>query len=472
MKFHFLGKNEEKNAARKGAVRIALTEGKSAIFRDRDGVRTLEIGTGEDGLKKMTRRTFFLTMRKIIAEAKKTEIPSLHIHMPDFAFPRLGFTEKELGEIIAREFILSNYEFDFYKTVDADRHFFVKDIFITGGSRKTEEGIARGLMIATHINKSRDLVNTPGCDMAPAHFAENAIAESKGFPVKASVLDKQAMRKIGMGGVLAVGDGSQHEPKFVILEYFPLPRGQKGKTGKKIKPIVLVGKGVTYDTGGINIKTGSHLDDMHMDMAGGAAVLHAVILAAKLGIQRNIVGLIPAAENMPSGMSLKPHDIITSLSGKTIEILNTDAEGRVMLADALTYAGRYDPALVVDVATLTGSAMSALGQRASAIFTKDAKLEALARELGEKSGDHVWPLPLWDEYAEEIKGTYGDFANTGKTRYGEAINAAIFLYQFVKDYPWLHIDIAPRMVSIEGEYLAKGGTGVPISLLLQLIEKA
>ncbi|MCI0532676.1 leucyl aminopeptidase family protein, partial [bacterium] len=290
--------------------------------------------------------------------------------------------------------------------------------------------------------------------------------------VKASVLDKQAMRKIGMGGVLAVGDGSQHEPKFVILEYFPLPRGQKGKTGKKIKPIVLVGKGVTYDTGGINIKTGSHLDDMHMDMAGGAAVLHAVILAAKLGIQRNIVGLIPAAENMPSGMSLKPHDIITSLSGKTIEILNTDAEGRVMLADALTYAGRYDPALVVDVATLTGSAMSALGQRASAIFTKDAKLEALARELGEKSGDHVWPLPLWDEYAEEIKGTYGDFANTGKTRYGEAINAAIFLYQFVKDYPWLHIDIAPRMVSIEGEYLAKGGTGVPISLLLQLIEKA
>jgi len=181
--------------------------------------------------------------------------------------------------------------------------------------------------------------------------------------------------------------------------------------------------------------------------------------------------LIPAVENMPSGSSYRPGDILKTMSGKTVEVLNTDAEGRLILADALTYAKRYDPKLVVDIATLTGAAMVALGQRASAIFTRDAKLEKLLRELGEKSGDYVWPLPLWEEYEDDIKGTYADLANTGKTRYGGAITAAVFLYQFAKDYPWIHIDIAPRTTTIEGEYLAKGASGAPMRLLAKLIKR-
>jgi leucyl aminopeptidase len=234
---------------------------------------------------------------------------------------------------------------------------------------------------------------------------------------------------------------------------------------------VLVGKGVTFDTGGLNIKPGDAMNEMHMDMSGGAAVLLTVILGAKLGLKKNVVALVPAVENMPSGSSYRPGDILRTMSGKTIEVLNTDAEGRIILADALTYAKKYRPRLVVDVATLAGATMSALGQRASAIYTRDEKLEKLFRELGEESGDYVWPLSLWDEYEEDIKGTFGDVINLGKTKYGGAITGAIFLYQFAKDYPWVHIDICPRMTSVEGEFLAKGATGVPVRLLAKILER-
>ena len=195
-------------------------------------------------------------------------------------------------------------------------------------------------------------------------------------------------------------------------------------------------------------------------------------LAAKLGIKKNVIGLVPAVENMPSGSSYRPGDVLTSLSGKTIEVLNTDAEGRIILADAITYAKRFKPRLVVDVATLTGAAMAALGQRASALFASDEKFSNMIRHAGEESGDYVWPLPLWEEYEEEIKGTFGDVANVGKTKYGGAITAAVFLHQFAKDLPclWAHIDIAPRMTSIEGEYLAKGAAGAPVRLLAALLE--
>ena len=213
------------------------------------------------------------------------------------------------------------------------------------------------------------------------------------------------------------------------------------------------------------------MKDMHMDMSGAAAVISTLGLAGKLKLKKNIVGLIPAVENMPSGSSYRPGDVLKTMSGKTIEVLNTDAEGRIILADALSYAKKYNPRLVVDVATLTGAALVALGQRASALFTKDEKLEKLFRELGEESGDYLWPLPLWDEYEDEIKGTFGDWANIGKNRYGGAITGAMFLYQFAKDFPWVHLDIAPRMTSIEGEYLAKGAAGAPVRLLIKVLER-
>ena len=210
---------------------------------------------------------------------------------------------------------------------------------------------------------------------------------------------------------------------------------------------------------------------MNMDMSGGAAVLHTVAAIARLGVKCNLVALVPAVENMPSGSSYRPGDVLRSMSGKTIEVNNTDAEGRIILADALTYAAKYKPSLVVDVATLTGAAMAALGERASALFTTDETLEKQFRELGELSGDHVWPLPLWEEYDDEIKGTIGDWSNLGKTRYGGAITAAVFLKQFAVGYPWVHLDIAPRMTSIEGEFLAKGAAGAPVRLLVKLLEE-
>ena len=238
---------------------------------------------------------------------------------------------------------------------------------------------------------------------------------------------------------------------------------------------MLIGKGVTFDTGGLQVKPGDSMYEMHMDMSGGAAVIHAVALAAKLKIKANIVGLIPAVENSPSGNAVRPGDILKSLSGKTIEILHTDAEGRVILADAITYAKRYYPACVIEVSTLTGAALVALGQQASGLMTPDQKFENLMRELGEKSGDYVWPLPLWEEYEDMVKGTFGDIPNistAGNSRYGGVIAGGMFLREFAKELkcPWAHLDIAPRMTAAPNEFLAKGAAGVPVRLLLKLIE--
>jgi leucyl aminopeptidase len=303
--------------------------------------------------------------------------------------------------------------------------------------------------------------------MTPTILAQKAKEAVKGLPVKLTVLGEKEMKAKNMQAILSVGQGSTEESKFIIMEY---SGGKKGEA-----PAVLVGKGVTFDTGGINIKPSTGLGDMHMDMSGGAAVIHTIALAAKLKLKKNIVALIPSVENMASGSSYRPGDVIRSMSGKTIEVLNTDAEGRVILADALTYASKYKPALVIDVATLTGAAIVALGERANAIFSKDDELLKTTSQLGEISGDPVWPLPLWEEYEDDIQGSIGDYTNIHKDdkRGGGAIMGAIFLYQFIKESncPWLHIDMAPRMTSIPGDYLAKGATGTPVRLLLKLVEE-
>jgi len=266
-----------------------------------------------------------------------------------------------------------------------------------------------------------------------------------------------------MKAVLSVGQGSHEPSQFIILKYW-------GAKNRQSKPVVLVGKAVTYDSGGINLKPAEAMKDMHMDMAGGAAVLETVLLAEKLKLKKNIIVLIPAVENMPGGKSYRLGDIIKTLSGKTIEVGHTDAEGRIILADALTYAKKYQPQLVIDVATLTGASLVALGQRATAIYTSHEKYHSLLKELGEKSGDYVWPMPLWEEFENEIKGTFGDVSNTGKYRWGGCNTAAAFLYQFAKKYPWIHFDIAPTMTAIDDQRLEKGATGVPVRLLIKFLE--
>jgi leucyl aminopeptidase len=362
-------------------------------------------------------------------------------------------------------FIMAEFSFQEFLTVPKEGFPTVKNIYLTGvESNVVKMGIAQGKIVGEEVNRSRHIATMPGGDMTPEILARHARASVRGLPVKVTVLNEREMTKQKMGGVLGVGQGSSAPSRFIILEYFG--------TKKSEQPIVLVGKGVTFDTGGINLKPSDYILGMNMDMSGGAAVIHALAAAARLKLKKNIVVLVPAVENMMSGASYRPGDILQSMSGKTIEVLNTDAEGRIILADALHYAKRYRPSLVIDVATLTGAAMGALGERASALFTADEKLEMKLRHLGEESGDHVWPLPLWDEYDEEIKGTFGDVANLGRTRYGGAITAAVFLKQFVDQaYPWVHLDIAPRMTTLPDEFLAKGSAGAPVRLLVKVLER-
>ncbi len=381
---------------------------------------------------------------------------------------------KDFYEVIAANAIMANFEFVKYKTPPTDGFSFLKEIQMVALKKYPDitEGIRRGIVIGEETNACRELANTPGGDMTPEVLAAHAVRTARKVGVRAMVLNEKKMKSLKMGGVLGVGKGSDAPPRFIILEYMKGPKNQK--------PIVLVGKGVTFDTGGLNLKPEKSIYEMHMDMSGGAAVIHTLIAAARLKLKKNIVALVPAVENMPSGSSYRPGDLLRTMSGKTIEVLNTDAEGRVILADALHYAKKYKPSLVVDVATLTGAAMVALGLRYSALFTPERALEKKFKELGEEVGDRVWPLPLTAEYEDDIKGTFGDWANIGRSdRYGGAITAAVFLWQFTKEggtgqaaaYPWVHLDIAPRMTAIEGEYLAKGAAGAPVRLLTRFLEE-
>jgi leucyl aminopeptidase len=246
--------------------------------------------------------------------------------------------------------------------------------------------------------------------------------------------------------------------------------------GAKGAPIVLAGKGVTFDSGGLNLKPSSSIYEMHMDMSGAAAVMHTVALAARLKLKKHLIALLPSVENMPGNSAYRPGDVLKSLSGKTIEVLDTDAEGRLILADALTYAKRFSPSVVIDVATLTGAVVSALGLYASGLLTRE---DALAEKLlvaAEESGDYAWRLPLWDEYEERVKGEFADIKNVpgGSTsRYGGAIDGGMFLWQFAKELscPWAHIDMASRMTAAPGDELAKGAAGAPVRLLLRFIEQ-
>lgn len=445
---------------KKSLAGVEFSDEEGAYLRVRGERKSIVVGIGKRD--EMTRRRLMLVPRRIVQFARSHKIKHITLNLKDFSFTHLSLSDMELAEMIALQSALANFEFVKYKTPPKEGWGFLEELVIVGDTR-LRRSVSRGQTIAEEINRARLLANMPGGEMTPTILAAEAKKAAGGLAIETKILDKAAIQEIGMGGIIGVSQGSDEEPRFIIMEY----RG--GATDEK--PIVLVGKGITFDTGGLNIKTENYMYEMHMDMSGGAAVIHAVVLAARLQLTKNIIGLIPAAENMPSGSSYRPGDMLKTLSGKTIEVLNTDAEGRIVLADALTYAERYTPRLVVDVATLTGAAMSALGQRASAIFTKDKDLEKRICELGEESGDYVWPLPLWDEYEEDIKGTFGDVANASKVRYGGAITAAMFLYQFAKKYPWVHMDIAPRMTSIEGDYLAKGAVGAPISLLIKLLER-
>ncbi len=433
----------------------------SDMLVQKDGRMSISLSTGKR--EEMTRRKLISLVRRVVSSAKAAKVKKIAINFADFSFPHVVISKEELAELMAVNLEMANFEFTKYKSKPKEGWSTLTEcVIVMKGDKEVEAAWKKGKAIGEEVNATRTLASTPGGDMTPSLLADAAREASANLPIDVKVLDEMDMEELGMGAILGVGKGSDDAPRFIVMEYMG---GEPDE-----QPIVLVGKGVTFDTGGLNLKPSNAIYEMHMDMSGGAAVIHSIVLAARLKLKKNVVALIPAAENMVSGSSYHPGDVLKGMSGKTIEILNTDAEGRVILSDALTYAKRYKPRLVVDVATLTGAAVVALGQRASAIFTRDAELENRFRALGEATGDYVWPLPLWDEYEAEIKGTFGDWANLGKNSYGGAITGAMFLYQFAKDYPWVHIDMVPRMTSTDGDYLARGAAGEPVRLLLRLLE--
>jgi leucyl aminopeptidase len=326
---------------------------------------------------------------------------------------------------------------------------------------QTAERAARhGTGIVAGVNLAKDLGNLPGNICTPTYLAEQAIDLGKAYSsLRVEILEEKDMEKLGMGSLLSVSRGSRQPAKLVVMEY---PGGKKGA-----KPVVLVGKGITFDAGGISIKPAADMDEMKYDMCGGASVFGAMKTALELKLPINVVGLVPAAENLPDGDANKPGDIVTSMSGQTIEILNTDAEGRLILCDALTYCERFKPAAVIDMATLTGACVVALGKYPCGLFTQNAKLAAEITEAGDAAGDRAWRMPLWDEYQEELDSNFADMANIG-SRWGGAITAACFLARFAKKYPWAHLDIA-GVAWLGGKN--KGSTGRPVSLLSELLLK-
>lgn len=447
----------------KDVVQIVLKKQKETYIEHTKTGQKVVVFRLEDS-KEMTRRKFILLARKLVMTAKSYNLSNIAMSFDELVFPSMKLTNEEVASLLITNMEMANFEFNKYKQEPKEGWTYVQKLVLVGDSvtAAVKKAVKEAQIIGKWTNVARRLSNTPAGDMTPENLAKEAKKFAKEASVQITVWDEKKIMSEKMGAVMGVAQGSANKPRFIILNY-------KGSSAKE-QPIVLVGKGVTFDTGGVNIKPGKSMLDMHMDMSGAAAVISSIMMASELGVKKNIVGLVPAVENMPSGTSFRTNDILTSLSGKTIEVLHTDAEGRLILADGLTYAQKFNPRVVIDVATLTGAALVALGKRASAIFTKDEELQSNLISWGEQSGDYVWPLPLWDEYEPEIKGTFADVANMGKNPYGGSIIGAMFLYQFAKDLkcPWVHIDIAPRMVATDDEFLAKGAAGAPVRLLKEV----
>ncbi len=327
-------------------------------------------------------------------------------------------------------------------------------------TKTAQQALANAQSLVKGITLCRELGNLPGNVCTPTYLAEQAKKMAKAPRVSVKVIDEKSFASMGMGAFLSVAKGSEQAAKLICVNY------QGGK--KDEKPHVLVGKGITFDTGGISLKPGAAMDEMKFDMCGAASVLGTMSAVIDAKLKLNVIALVAAAENMPSGGASKPGDIVTSMNGLTIEILNTDAEGRLVLCDTLTYAEQFKPASVIDVATLTGACVVALGSHASALYSNNDKLAASIQSAGEQAWDRVWPMPLWPEYQEQLKSPFADLANIGGPKAG-SITAACFLSKFTEKYPWAHLDIAGTAWHSAGSN--KGATGRPVPLLFEYLNR-
>ncbi len=375
-----------------------------------------------------------------------------------------GITPGDTAQAITEGAILGLYTFRKHMTGTPDFGE-VKQITIVEENEAKlsdlQEGCRKGKITAEAAILTRDMVNEPANYMTPANMAATAKNLAEAYRLKINVLEHEQMQELGMGALLGVSQGSDRPPKFIVLRY-------EGNNSKKID-VALVGKGITFDSGGISLKPAENMDEMKGDMAGGASVMAAISAIAQIRKEINIIAVIPATENMPSGRAFRPGDILTAMNGKTIEIISTDAEGRLILADALAYTKTFDVKYIIDVATLTGACHVALGDVCTGVFGNNQRLINKIIAAGNETGELMWQMPMFDQYKEQNKSDVADIKNTGG-RWGGAITAAKFLAEFVGDTPWVHLDIAgTSTIDKERGYLIKGATGVPVRTLINVI---
>jgi leucyl aminopeptidase len=386
-----------------------------------------------------------------------------------------GSDTRAIAQAVAEAAVMAGFKDERYKTVPEEeepgkgqpreKKALAGVTIVEADGRKLatiRRGLDRGGKLARAVNYTRELGNTPPNEMTPERLAEHAQDLADEHGLECEVFDREALEEKGMGAILGVGSGSTNDPRLIVLRY----RGG----GKTARPTALVGKAVTFDTGGISIKPSARMEDMKYDKMGGCAVLGILKAAALLKLRKNLIGVVPAAENMPSGTAYRPGDILRSYSGKTIEIINTDAEGRLILADALAYAAEQDPVEIIDLATLTGACVVALADTASGAFGEDELVSRLV-EVGKRTGDRAWPLPVFEEFGDKMKSEVADIKNSSGDAWGGASNAAAFLKFFVQDeIPWAHLDIAgTAWVNKPKPYHPLGATGAGVRLVTEYL---
>lgn len=415
--------------------------------------RILLVGLGKE--KDFREKEFTSAVRTAVKTLNATGAFDASIFLTELAVKKRSVAWRVRQTAIAA--LDATYKFDQFKSKKDEVRRPLRKLTL-GVERRNElhlaeEALAQGIAIAEGVALTRTLGNLPPNVCHPTYLAEQAQAMAAEFKLGCEVLEQADMEELGMHSLLSVARGSHQPPKLIVVSY----KGSKASD----KPVVLVGKGVTFDTGGISLKPSAEMDEMKYDMCGAASVLGTLHAVAKMALPINLTVIVPATENMPGGQASRPGDIVTSMSGQTIEILNTDAEGRLILCDALTYAERFDPETVIDVATLTGACVVALGHIATGLF---ANKEGLAKDLldaGEESNDRAWHMPLWDDYQELLKSPFADMGNIGG-RWGGSITAACFLSRFAKKFDWAHLDIAGTAWKSGND---KGATGRPVPLL-------
>ncbi|WP_432696543.1 leucyl aminopeptidase [Marinobacterium sp. YM272] len=418
--------------------------------------RVMVVGLGKADERKD--RHYRKLAAAITSSVKKAGIASTAIALDGLASDQED-TYRQTRQLV--EWITAElYQYDATKSKKADPIKLEKVAFLLS-EEDTELGegaLLDGVAIANGVDSAREVANLPGNICTPSYLAERAIALAETHDsIQVEILDEAQMEELGMGALLSVGRGSAEPSKLIVMRYTG--------TDAEEKPHALVGKGITFDTGGISLKPGAAMDEMKYDMGGAASVLGAMEAVAEMHLSLNLVGVIAAAENMPGSKATKPGDIVTTMSGQTVEILNTDAEGRLVLCDALTYVGRYEPQSVIDIATLTGACIIALGHEATGLLSNDDDLAESLLDAGDYAADRAWQLPLWDDYQEQLDSNFADMANIGGRPAG-TITAACFLSRFTKEYRWAHLDIA-GVAWNSGK--AKGATGRCVPLLSQYL---